>query len=410
MPISLSDEQRLDWLRLIRTESIGPRSFRALVNRFGSASAALSALPEVSRAARRPVTPCPREDAEREMRDARRLGVRFIALGEADYPASLQAIETAPPLLAVRGMAEVLKRPAIGIVGSRNASALGAKFAGQLAHAFAEAGFLVVSGLARGIDAAAHQASVTRGTVAALAGGPDCIYPPQHEALLGRILETGCAVSEMPMGWEPRARDFPRRNRLISGLSLGVVVVEAARGSGSLITARYALEQGRDVFAVPGSPLDPRAAGVNDLIRQGAMLVSQPSHVIDALVPQLEFARHGMGMGMPLPLQQHLGEDAALDHELYAASLPGTSSTGAQGGDEPVWTTSQAYGLGAPEDDGKDHVKTRILGLMGPSPIEVDELIRQTEYDARQVQMCLLDLELAGLILRHGGQKVSRCA
>ena len=404
MPIMLTDDQRLDWLRLIRTDSIGPRTFRALINRFGSAALALEALPDVSRKAGKPVIPCPVDDAEREMRDARRAGVRFIALGEAEYPASLQAVDTAPPLLAVRGRIEALKRPAIGMVGARNASAIGMKFTAQLAHAFAEAGFLVVSGLARGIDTAAHEASCMRGTVAVLAGGPDCIYPAQNKALLERLLENGAAISEMPMGWEPRTRDFPRRNRLISGMSLGVVVVEAARGSGSLITARFALEQGRDVFAVPGSPLDPRAAGVNDLIRQGAILCSEPAHVIDALQPQFDFGSHASSMHGHMVRDSAGGDQAELQlwDELPLSDVKMAPASDAM--PPPQWGAPDAGDLASAPP-----IRLHLLELLGPSPIAVDDLIRQSSNSTRDVQMALLDLEMDGLILRHAGQKVSRC-
>ena len=267
----LTDEQRLDWLRLIRTDNVGPRTFRALVNHYGGARAALAALPDLARrgGATRPARVHSRPDAERELAAAQALGVSFVALGESDYPRRLQMIDDAPPLLAVRGRTAALDRPMVAIVGSRNASAAGVRFAERLARDLGAAGFVVVSGLARGIDAAAHRASLASGTVAVLAGGHDRIYPPEHAGLADAILADGAAVSEMPLGWEPRARDFPRRNRLISGLALGVVVVEAARRSGSLITARIALEQGREVFAVPGSPLDPRAEGTNESAQAG---------------------------------------------------------------------------------------------------------------------------------------------
>jgi DNA processing protein len=239
--VKLSDEQRLDWLRLIRSDNIGPRTFRELVNHFGGARAALDALPGLARrggAAGARV--CSREDAERELKAARAQGIEFVGLGEPDYPQRLTMIDDAPPLLAVSGMREILSRPLAAIVGSRNASAAGAKFAERLARDLGAAGYGIVSGLARGIDAAAHRASLTSGTVAVLAGGHERIYPAEHAELLEQIVVEGAGVSEMPLAWEPRARDFPRRNRLISGLSVGVVIVEAARRSGSLITARLA--------------------------------------------------------------------------------------------------------------------------------------------------------------------------
>jgi len=271
-PIRLTDEQRLDWLRLIRSQNVGPRTFRALLNHCGGARAALAALPTLSRRGGGTSAPqiCSREEAAREIEAASKLGISLVALGEADYPRRLQMIDDAPPLIAIRGEASVLSLPLVAIVGSRNASAAGVKITERLTRGLGAAGFAIASGLARGIDAAAHRASIATGTVAVLAGGQDRVYPPEHIDLLDDVLTTGAALTEMPLGWEPRARDFPRRNRLISGLSLGVVIVEAAKRSGSLITARLALEQGREVFAVPGSPLDPRAEGTNSLIKQGA--------------------------------------------------------------------------------------------------------------------------------------------
>jgi DNA processing protein len=284
----LTDAQRLDWLRLIRSENVGPRTFRALVNQFGGAGAALAALPDLARRGGRPALKvATRAGAEREMAGLARLGARLIALGEPDYPRPLQVIEGAPPLLAVRGDPAVLARPAVAIVGSRNASAAGLTFTERLGRGLGDAGLVIVSGLARGIDTRAHRAALRTGTIAVLAGGLDRIYPPDNEGLLARIVdEGGAALTEMPLGWEARGRDFPRRNRLVSGLSYGVVVVEAARRSGSLITARYALKQGREVLAVPGSPLDPRADGTNDLIREGATLCAAPEHVLAAVEPR----------------------------------------------------------------------------------------------------------------------------
>jgi len=237
--VHLTDEQRIDWLRLIRSQNVGPRTFRALINHFGGARAALEALPALARRGGSGGAPkiYSRAEAEREFEAAERLGAVFVAVGEADYPPCLQTLDDAPPLLAVWGHRAAFASPAVAIVGSRNASAAGLKITQRLAQALGEAGFATVSGLARGIDAAAHRSSLDGGTIAVLAGGLDRLYPPEHAELLDAILPTGVAVSEMPFGWEPRARDFPRRNRLISGLALGVVIVEAAKRSGSLITA-----------------------------------------------------------------------------------------------------------------------------------------------------------------------------
>ncbi|GLR84794.1 hypothetical protein GCM10007857_15040 [Bradyrhizobium iriomotense] len=244
--IELTEADRIDRLRLIRSDNVGPRTFLSLVNHFGTARAALDRLPELARrgGAARSGRICPADEARAELAASRKLGVSWLAPGEDGYPARLATIDDAPPLLAVRGDAASLMRPMIGIVGSRNASGAGLKFAGQLARELGEAGFVIISGLARGVDQAAHRTSIASGTVAVLAGGHDCIYPPEHEDLLAAILDqSGAAISEMPLGHEPRARDFPRRNRLISGACLGVVVIEAAQRSGSLITARMAADR-----------------------------------------------------------------------------------------------------------------------------------------------------------------------
>jgi DNA processing protein len=361
----LSDEQRLDWLRLIRCDNVGPRTFCALVGHYGNACAALAALPDLARrgGASRPARICTRQDAEREIDAARSLGVALVALGEPDYPLRLEMIDDAPPLIAVRGNTTALASPMVGIVGARNASAAGLRFAERLARDLGAAGFIVTSGLARGIDGAAHRASLTTGTVAVLAGGHDHIYPPEHIALAEAILSEGSLISEMPMGWEPRARDFPRRNRLISGLAAGVVVVEAAKRSGSLITARMALEQGREVFAVPGSPLDPRSEGSNDLLKQGATLVTQVDDVVSVLRPIL---------GQPIEVSAQ---------EPDAPARPG---------DAP----------------GRDE-RSRIVELLGPTPVSIDELVRLSGYPPATVRVVLFELELAGRLERHGGAQVS---
>ncbi len=307
----------------------------------------------------------PRAEAEREIAAAKKLGVIFVALGEAAYPLRLQMIDDAPPLLAIRGQVRALSLPMVAIVGSRNASGAGLKFTQRIARELGEAGFAVVSGLARGIDAAAHGASLASGTIAVLAGGQDRIYPPEHAELLEAILPLGVALSEMPLGWEPRARDFPRRNRLISGLSLGVVIVEAAKRSGSLITARFALEQGREVFAVPGSPLDPRAEGTNGLIKQGATPVTETSDIISVLQPIMQERK--------LPARE-----------------PDRPEDDAVGGVEPA------------SDE-----RTRIVALLGPAPVQIDDLVRLSKSSAAVVRMVLLELEIAGRVERRGGGLVS---
>ena len=358
----LTDAQRIDWLRLIRSDNVGPRTFRSLVNHCGSARTALERLPDLARrgGAMRQQRICSEDDARAELAACAKLGVSLIAPGEDGYPPRLAMLEDAPPLLGVRGVRETLMRPMIAVVGSRNASGAGLKFASVLARDLSEAGFVIASGLARGIDQAAHRASVEGGTVAMLAGGHDKIYPPEHEDLLTAVMAAGGAISEMPLGHVPRARDFPRRNRLISGASLGVIVVEAALRSGSLITARLANEQGREVFAVPGSPLDPRAAGTNDLIKQGATLITEAADVIQAVEPI---------MGRPIALRE---DD-----------------------DDPL----------VPEPAESD--RERIIGLLGPTPILLDDLIRMANASPAVVRTVLLELELAGRLERHGGGLVS---
>jgi DNA processing protein len=395
----LSDEQRIDWLRLIRSEKVGPRTFRALVNQYGGASAALDALPSIARRGGRAIKITTRSEAERELAAAARIGVRYVALGEPEYPKALQAIETAPPVIGVRGGAGVLGRPMVAVVGSRNASAAGLTFAERLSRGVGEAGFVVVSGLARGIDARAHKAALRTGTIAVLAGGQDRVYPQENEPLLEAIVEDGGAViSEMPLGWEPRGRDFPRRNRIVSGLCLGVVVVEAARRSGSLITARFALEQGREVFAVPGSPLDPRAEGTNELIREGATLCASPEHVIAVLEPLIGAARHGDGAAEPSG--RGADQDEPLWDELDLDELSPVPQAPYSGVSE----------RDAPEPDRPGDSLGRVIELLSAAPVSVDDLARQSGLPIRVVQTTLLELELAGRLERHGGNAVSLIA
>lgn len=405
--IALSDSQRLDWLRLIRSEGIGPRGFRSLTNRFGGAGAALEALPDLARQAGRSVRICSLAEAERETEGLARLGGRFIALGEADYPRPLQAIDAAPPVLALLGDAAVIGRPAVAMVGSRNASAAGLALTRRLAREIGEAGFIVVSGLARGIDTAAHEASLASGTVAVLAGGLDRIYPAQNSGLAERIARSGALVSEMPLGWEPRARDFPRRNRIVSGLALGTVVVEAARRSGSLITARFANEQGRQVFAVPGSPLDPRAEGGNHLIRDGATLCTAGADVVEALQPMLE--RPSDLFGAPGLLREHAAADALPplwdDWDGSSASEPSSS---AAAGLMPVRFAPSPLPLDPPRPVEDGDLGPHLLDLLSPTPVALDDLVRASGRSAREVGRALVELELAGAVLRHPGGGLSR--
>jgi len=362
----LSDRQRLHWLRLIRTPNVGPASFRDLINRFGSAETAIEMLPEIMMAggANRLVKVPSVAEAEAEMQAARQCGARFVALGEPDYPQILKRMDHPPPLLAVRGIGAVFSLPPVAIVGARNASLAGIKMARTLAAELGRNGYAVISGLARGIDTAAHQGSLDTGTVGVLAGGLDRPYPPENIGLCDEIAERGAVVSEMPFGWEPRAQDFPRRNRIVAGLVLGLVVVEAAKRSGSLISARLAGDMGRLVFAVPGSPLDPRAVGTNGLLKDGATLVTEVGDILEALAPLVG--------GQP-----HVSVSAEEPPDFSATPPPADSD------------------------------RARVIEALGPVPVEVDELIRHTGLHPAQIFMILLELDLAGRLERHSGGRVS---
>ncbi|KRB53176.1 DNA processing protein DprA [Rhizobium sp. Root708] len=367
--IALTERQRIAWLRLIRSDNVGPATFRDLINHFGSAETALAALPELSArgGATRSIRIATESEAHRELETAERFGARFVGIGEPEYPQTLRHIDGAPPLLAAKGNLSAAIRPGVGIVGSRNASISGAKFAAMVARHCGQSGYTVLSGLARGIDTAAHRASLETGTIAAMAGGLDKPYPPENAALLEEIWNgNGLAISEMPFGWEPRARDFPRRNRLIAGASLGVVVVEAATRSGSLITARLAGEFGRLVFAVPGSPLDPRSQGTNELLKDGALIVTTPHDVVQALAPLSQY-------------------------DLFSPPLA----------EEPE--QESRFSLLPPDDSDR----ARIVDALGPTPTEIDDIIRHTELTASAVYLVLLELDLAGRLHRHAGGLVS---
>ena len=371
----LDAAQRLACLRLIRSDNVGPVTFRELINHFGGAEPALEALPELSRKGgrRQALRICPRNVAEAELEAADRIGARPLFTIEPGYPPALAAVDAPPPLLYVKGNAGHLTRPMVAIVGARNGSAAGQKLARLFASHLGTAGFVIASGLARGIDAAAHDAALATGTVAVVAGGIDNIYPPENAGLQRAIGERGCLVTENPPGFVPRAQDFPRRNRIISGLSMGVLIVEAARRSGTLITARMAGEQGREVFAIPGHPLDPRAEGTNALIKSGATMVTEPDDVLGALAPML---REGPGPPFLVP--------------------PGRSAEAGQ----PERSSSHQT---TPDAD-----RERLLAALGPAPIDIDELGRATGLAARAIQVALLELTLAGRVERHGHQLVSR--
>ena len=368
--VILSDRQRLSWLRLIRSDNIGPVTFRELINQFGTADTAIDALPELlSRGrSRKKIKIASIEQTERELDVAQRCGARFVAMGEPDYPAALKMSDAPPPMIAVRGSSECLDRHSVSIVGSRNSSLSGAKITRQIAEDLGSAGFAISSGLARGIDTAAHQAALNTGTIAVFAGGLDVIYPPENASLCREIIDqNGALISEMPFGWQPRAKDFPRRNRIVAGLSLALVVVEAARRSGSLISARLANEMGRLVFAVPGSPLDPRCAGTNGLLKDGAILTTGASDVLEALTP----LTRSPGEQAPYSLEEREKDNTPLD---------------------------------APADDGD---RARVTSALGPTPCEIDEIIRFTGIAAPVVQLVLLELDLAGRLERHPGGLVS---
>lgn len=362
-----SPRDRLDRLRLIRSENVGPTTYHHLVRHFGSAGAALAALPDLARrGGRAKIAICPAAEAERELEAVDAAGARLVTPGEAGYPPRIAELADAPPLLTVKGDPALLAKAMVAVVGARNASASGQRFARQIAADLGAAGLVVVSGLARGVDAAAHQGALASGTLAVVAGGLDVVYPPENRALHEAIAERGALLAELPVGTVPQARHFPRRNRLISGAALGVVVIEAAERSGSLITARMAAEQGREVFAVPGSPLDPRCKGTNGLIRQGALLTEGAADVLDALRPSL----------------------GAAVRETPPPPPPAPSARTEDGWDD-------------------DASRRQVVDRLGPTPVDADELLRQCELTAGALATILLELELAGRLDRHPGNRVS---
>jgi DNA processing protein len=385
-----------DHLRLARAEGVGPVAYRRLLRRCRSPAAALASLPELARAGGRAAPPAiPSEaDADRELDRLGRMGGRLLVLDQPDYPPLLALLDDAPPVLFVLGDPVVLAGRAVALVGGRNASANGRRIAETLAGELAAAGFVIVSGLARGIDAAAHEGALDAGTdeerrvtgrtVAVIAGGLDQPYPPEHADLQRRIAETGAVVSEAPLGTVPQSRHFPRRNRVIAGLSLGVVVIEAAPRSGSLITARLAQEVGRELFAVPGSPLDPRARGSNDLIRQGAHLTESAADVLANLPDH--------------PFREGLARDP-----LFAREAPGGFAELLA----PVCEPENA-GVEIPRD--LTQVRSQVTELLGPSPTKVDDLVRRCQFPAAAVMAALLELELAGRIETLPGHRVALLA
>ncbi len=370
MQRKLSQSERVDWLQLIRTPTIGPITFHRLIAKFGTAADALKALPDLARKAGRQSTlrAADRHEAEQELIKADRQGARLIAFCEDDYPTALAQIPDAPPVLYLRGHSNLFEKPAIAIIGARNASGVGRKIARTFAADLGDANIIVTSGLARGIDAAAHGAALGTGTIAVVAGGVDVVYPPEHEILTARIAREGALVSECAMGRKPTARDFPKRNRLISGLSHGVLVVEAAAKSGTLITARFALEQGREVFAVPGSPLDPRCQGANRLIRDGATLVENAEDILQILAAQRSCIRE-------------------TENDLF-------NWTNAPDDFEP---TAQMM----------TSVRQQVHALLGYTPLHRDEILREIGTAPGLVADALLELVLTSVAIEHDGGRFS---
>lgn len=363
----LNEEERLDWLRLIRSTNVGPGTFFRLLERFGTAAKALDAIPDLARRGGREsgLRVATAADAAREMNEAGRLQAELIAWGEPAYPPLLAQIHDPPPLIYAKGRLDLLLKKTIGVVGARNASVNGRRFAKKLSADLGAGGLMVASGLARGIDAAAHEGAVATGTAAVLGGGIDISYPAENADLQARIAEEGVLVAEAPPGTKPQARHFPRRNRIISGLARGVVVVEASPRSGSLITARMALDQGREVFAVPGAAMDPRARGTNELIRQGATLTETAEDVFAVLAQQRPPAK----------------PDSFIENQSITPELT--------------------------DVDDIDAARQEIVSALGPAPTTVDELVRVCQFSQAVVSTVLLELELAGRLERHPGSKVS---
>lgn len=369
---SLADDDLLNVLQLVRTQSVGVSTFFTLVSKFGSAGQALAALPELARkgGGKKKIAPFSRYDVEKEVANTEKFGGRFIVYGAEDYPSLLLNIPDPPPVIVVRGSAEIIslwqQKPVIALVGARNASAGGCQMAHRLAKELGELGVMVVSGLARGIDSFAHKGALATGTIGVIAGGIDNVYPPENASLYQQLFEKGAVISEQPFASLPFAGSFPSRNRIIAGMSLGIVVVEASPKSGSLITARLALEYNREIFAVPGTPLDPRSRGCNQLIRQGAILTETADDIIATISGQ-----------RTQPRQISLFEPPA------------------------------ASFLVQMDESEMDNVREKIAGKLSAAPISIDELIEQAGVGAATVQGVLLELELAGRLRRSAGNQVA---
>jgi DNA processing protein len=392
---TLADDEKLAWLRLIRTPHIGGVTFWGLLSHFGSAKSAIDALPEFAKYGSRisPRALPTREAAEAELEKALAAGMTLHALGEPGYPPLLANVEVPPPLLYIIGSGRIWNRPPIAIVGSRNASAAGLKFAAEISAELGRQGFSVISGLARGIDAAAHRAALPEGTCAVLPGGLDTIYPPDHAGLAADIAQNGLLLSECPPGFVARSQDFPRRNRIISGVSLGVVVVEAAARSGSLITARLAAEQNREVFAVPGHPFEPRAAGTNELIKDGAVFTTSAKDVHDALQAILG------------SWEADSTDNAQYFRRTHETRVPFQRNNSSEC--FPQATTSSRTSPLVADWDLASGIVEKIQGLLSFSPIDVDDLCRLSGIETRHVHAALLSLDLAGRIERRGLRQVA---
>lgn len=365
----VTEQEKLDWLRLIRTTNVGPRSFQSLMEVYGSATKALEAVPHLSQKGGEKVAPYSESLAKKEIEALGKRNAQIIIANEVIYPQILKEIKDFPPVLTVQGKVDCLRNNSVAIVGSRNSSANGCRIAHDMAKGLGRAKYIVTSGLARGVDTAAHNGALGTGTVAVVAGGIDVIYPPENKDLFYRITETGAVITEMPLGSVPKPQHFPRRNRIIAGLSLATIVVEANLRSGSLITARFALEQGREVFGVPGSPLDPRCKGPNSLIKEGAHMAESAEDVISAL-GNISYMRQG-------------GLFDKASNDIYSAPMQKIS------------------------EDDVDKARIVIHEKLGPSPTLVDDIIAQTAIPANIVMVVLLELELAGRLERHVGGKVS---
>lgn len=369
---TLTNQERQDWLRLFRSENVGPATFLRLIEHFDDAGRAIDAAPELSRRGgrKRAIRIAPAREIEEEIAALSELGGRMIALCEPDYPEALAAIHDPPPVLSVLGDPALLSSPSVAVVGARNASAAGRRLAREISAGICRNGFTVISGLARGIDTAAHEGALDArpggATVAVIAGGIDVVYPKENQALYERIVDEGAVITEQRLGTQPTARHFPPRNRLVSGLSLGTLIVEAALRSGSLITARMALEQGREVFAIPGSPLDPRHKGTNGLIRDGAILTETADDVTG---------------------------------HLTAAAPPRF--------EEPIEPVKIVQALDSVSENSPDTARTQIEDLLGPVAVSVDELLRECQLSPAVVLTVLLEMELAGRLERHPGNRVS---